>query len=176
MTRLELFQILRPIILKVTGVPEVILNTQNVDDQAAKAPTGEYCSVEPFQSIEQLGRGTVTVQEVPAEDGSPDFMDREEALSVLTEATVSVNFYRGASQDYAHRLRFCDQRSDISDTLFVQGISWKGTSQVNNLTTLNSGRFEPRSQISIRVQQIYSAPWIIEDEDGNEVLSGDTEL
>ena len=61
-----------------------------------------------------------------------------------------------------------------------------GTDAVNNLTVLNSGQYEQRSQINIRVrfkqeqqdftQAIYEASWVIEDEYGNVRGSGELEM
>lgn len=181
MTREELFQILRPIVVNVTGVAQVILA-----NQSTKAPAGEYCTIEPFSNLAQLGRGNVKRDAVPAQDDNPDFEDLRETLTVSIEATVSVNFYRGNAQDYAHKLMFCDQRSAVSDYLFEKGVGWMGTDAVNNLTMLNSGQYEQRSQINIRVrfkqeqqdfvQAIYEVPWVIEDENANEIASGSVDL
>lgn len=181
MTREELFQILRPIVVNVTGVAKVILA-----NQSTKAPTGEYCTIEPFSNLTQLGRGNVKRDAVPAQDGNPNFEDLRETLTVSIETTVSVNFYRGNAQDYAHKLMFCDQRSAVSDYLFEKGVGWMGTDAVNNLTVLNSGQYEQRSQINIRVrfkqeqqdftQAIYEASWVIEDEYGNVRGSGELEM
>jgi hypothetical protein len=181
MTREELFAILRPIVIKVTGVTQCILANQSIT-----APTSEYCTIEPFSNLSQLGRGNVKNEAVPAQDGNPDFEDIKETLSVSIEATVSVNFYRGNAQDYAHRLMFCDQRSAISDSLFTSGVGWMSAGPVNNLTILNSGNYEQRSQINIVVrfkqvqedytQAIYQSSWIVENESGNEIASGSVEL
>lgn len=181
MTREELFQILRPIVVNVTGVAQVILA-----NQSTKAPSGEYCTIEPFSNLTQLGRGNVKRNEVTSQDDDLNFEDLSETLTVSIEATVSVNFYRGNAQDYAHKLMFCDQRSAVSDYLFEKGVGWMGTDAVNNLTVLNSGQYEQRSQINIRVrfkqeqkdftQAIYEASWIVEDENSNELASGSVEL
>lgn len=181
MTREELFKILRPIVVNVTGVAQVILA-----NQSTKAPAGEYCTIEPFSNLTQLGRGNVKRDAVPAQDGDPNFEDLRETLTVSIEATVSVNFYRGNAQDYAHKLMFCDQRSAVSDYLFEKGVGWMGTDAVNNLTMLNSGQYEQRSQINIRVrfkqeqqdfvQAIYEASWVVEDENANEIASGSVDM
>lgn len=181
MTREGLFQILRPIITNVTGLAQVILA-----NQSHNAPEGEYCSVEPFSTITQLGRGHVKTESIPSQDGNPNFEDLKEILTVSMEATVSVNFYRGNAQDYAQKLMFCDQRSAVSDYLFENGVGWMGCDAVNNLTMLNSALYEQRSQMNIRVrfkqeqedfvQAIYEASWVVEDESGNELVSGSANL
>lgn len=181
MTREQLFDILRPVIIGVTGVPECILA-----DQSVTAPSGDYCSVEPFTNMKQLGRGNVKIEEVDPLDGNPNFKDQQATLTSQVETTVSVNFYRGAAMDYAHKLMFADQRFDVGDYLFENGVGWMGCDNVNNLTMLNSGLYEPRSQIGIVVrfahsqssivQQIYSSSWEIENESGDVISSGGTEI
>lgn len=181
MTREELFQILRPIVVNVTGVSQVILA-----NQSTIAPTGEYCTIEPFSNLTQLGRGHLKRESIPAVDGDLNFEDLRETLTVSIEAAVSVNFYRGNAQDYAHKLMFCDQRSAVSDYLFEKGVGWMGTDTVNNLTLLNSGQYEQRSQINIRVrfkqdqqdfsQAIYAASWSFEDEYANKLGGGELEM
>lgn len=54
MTDKEIFLILRPHILRVTGVPECILADPN-----AQAPTGEYASVRPRQGISERGQANI---------------------------------------------------------------------------------------------------------------------
>jgi hypothetical protein len=181
MTREELFQILRPIVVNVTGVAQVILA-----NQSTKAPTGEYCTIEPFSNLTQLGRGHLKRENIPAVDGDSNFEDLGETLTVSMEAVMSVNFYRGNAQDYAQKLMFCDQRSAVSEYLFENVVGWMGCDPVNNLTMLNSGQYEQRSQMNIRVrfkqeqtdsiQAIYEASWIAEDENANELASGSVEL
>lgn len=181
MTREELFQILRPIIINVTGVTQVILA-----NQGATAPTGEYCAVEPFSTITQLGRGHLKRENIAPVDGNPNFEDLGETLTVNMEATVSVNFYRGNAQDHAQKLMFCDQRSAVHEYLFENGVGWMGCDAVNNLTTLNSADYEHRAQMNIRVrfkqeqtdsiQAIYETSWVVEDENANELVSGSVEL
>ncbi len=177
MNRLELFSIMREIVLTVTGISECIL-----DDQNYTAPSGEYCTIEPFSNLRQIGRGAVTDEEVDAEDGE-DYYDIEETLTTLIEATVSVNFYRGDARNYAQKLMFCDERSDIHEKLLVNNLGWMRTDAANNLTTLNSAQQEPRSQINIyiqfeqdqsyTVQQIYHVEFEIQNEDGDIISTGE---
>lgn len=177
MTREELFDIMRPIVIDVTGVPECIL-----DDQNYQAPSGEYCTIEPYSNLKRVGRGTVEDEEVASEDGE-DYYDIKETVTTLMEARVSVNFFRGSARDYADSLMFCDERSDVHETLYTNSLGWMRTDAVNNLTALNSGRYEPRSQINIyiqfeqvqtnTVQQIYQVDFEIENEDGDVITTGE---
>jgi hypothetical protein len=172
MTRTQLFSILRGIVIDVTGIAECIL-----DDQNAPAPSGEYCSIEPFSNIRMIGRGKVSQTEVAALDGDPDYMDVEETLTSLLEARVDINFFRGDARLHAQKLMFSDQRPSVSETLLTNGLGWMRTDAVNNLTVLNSAQYEPRAQISIyiqfeqsqtdTVQQIYSVDFEFKDEFDN---------
>lgn len=177
MTRSELFQILRPIVLQATGVPECILA-----DPDAPAPNGEYAVIEPFSSINDLGQGGQTQIEVDAVDGNPAFKDLEITVNSQQEAQVSVNFYRGAARDYARKLMQANHLPSVFESLLVNGLGWMRTGAVNNLTTLNQGQQEPRSQIDIfirlkesaagTVQQIYTVEWEGENEGGDVMSTG----
>lgn len=180
MTRLELFQILRPIILSKTGVPECILADPN-----APAPSGEYATIEPFSNISEIGIGGNTQEEVDAVDGNPAFKDLEITVKSSQEVQVSVNFYRGNARDYAPKLKQADQFPSVHETMLINGLGWMRTSEVNNLTTLNQAEQEPRAQIYIylrrmesateTVQAIYIAPWESQNEDGDVISSGSTD-
>ena len=180
MTREELFATMRSIVLAVTDVDECIL-----DDQNAIAPTGEYCTIEPFSAITHVGRGAVSQSEVVAGD-DPNFNDIEETLTTLLEARVDINFFRGDARLHAQKLMFSDQRSDIYNTLYTDGVFWMRTDAVNNLTALNSAQYEPRAQISVyvrfeqdqtaTVQQVYVAPIEMENEGGDVLVSFDYDV
>lgn len=175
MTREELFTVMRDIVLTVTGVDACIL-----DDQNAPSPSGEYCVIEPFSNIRQIGRGATNQTEVVAQD-DPEYNDIEESITSLLEAKVDINFFRGDARLLAQKLMFCDQRSDVYETLYTNGVFWMRTDAVNNLTVLNSATYEPRAQISIyvrfeqtqtaTVKQIYTVPFALENENGIELLS-----
>lgn len=162
MTNEQLFAILRPIIMRVTGVPECILADQN-----AKSPTGEYASIRPRQSISERGQAHIYPINKIGDQVTVDV--RSQVI-----ATASVNFYRGDAMARVERLQECHKRPDVSMDLFRAKVRWLGTSAANNLTALQSANWEQRAQISIRlgyevsnindVNNILSASVIIEDE------------
>jgi hypothetical protein len=162
MTNEQLFAILRPIIMRVTGVPECILADQN-----AKSPAGEYASIRPRQSITERGQAHI----YPV-DKIGDLVTVDVRSQVV--ATATVNFYRGDAMARVERLQECHKRPDVSMDLFRAKVRWLGTSAANNLTALQSVNWEQRSQISIRlgyevsnindVNNILSASVIVEDE------------
>jgi hypothetical protein len=164
MTNEQLFAILRPIIMTVTGVPECILADQN-----AKSPTGEYASIRPRQSIDQRGQAHLIPVNTPGNLVTVD-------VRAQVIATASVNFYRGDAMARVERLKECNKRPDVSIDLFKAKVRWLGTSAANNLTALQSVNWEQRAQISIRlgyevsnindINNILSASIIVENEDG----------
>jgi hypothetical protein len=146
MTNDQLFTILRPIILSVTGVPECILSNPN-----APSPTGEYAAVQPQQTIAERGQATIVRTAKPGA-----LMDVEVRAKIA--CTAWVNFYRGDARTRAARLKQCNKRPDISAALFAANLGWVGTSAVNNLTALQSERFESRAQIAINLWYETSDP------------------
>lgn len=180
MTREELFDILYPIIINKTGVAECILA-----DPDETAPSGEYASIEPFSTISEIGTGGMTQEQVDAVDGDTNYKDLEVTIKSSQEVTVSINFYRGSARDHATRLKQADKFPSVHETMLVNGLGWMRTGEVNNLTTLNQGKQEPRSQIYIylrrmesakeTVQQIYYSSGTVYDEFNNVVSSFDSE-
>lgn len=176
MTREDLFKILRPIVVSKTGVPVCILADPN-----ATAPTGDYASIEPFSTISEIGTGGSSQIQVDAVDGDANYKDLEVTVKSSQEVTVSINFYRGDARDYAGKLKQADKFPSVHETMLINGLGWMRTGEVNNLTTLNQGRQEPRSQIYIylrrmesakeTVQQIYSTSGTAYDEHNNVVAS-----
>lgn len=165
MTRLELFQIMRDIVMTVTGIDEVILA-----DDRGPSPQGEYASIEPFQSIK--GRGQPYIR--PANSGSED-VDQSIETRVIVECPV--NFYRGDDpRARAMQLINANKRSVIAMKLFqaTPRVGWQNTGPVNNLSGLQSHRVEQRANISIflmfteiptdTLNAICSSGIIIEDE------------
>ena len=150
MTREELFDILRPIVIAKTGVTECILADPN-----ATAPSGEYAAIEPFSNISEVGTGGTYTETVDAEDGS-DYQDIEVTIRSSQEVTVSVNFYRGNARDYAPKLMQADKFPSTQETMLINGLGWMRTSEVNNLTSLNQGQQEPRAQLYIYLRRMES--------------------
>lgn len=172
-TNLELFQILREIIITVTGVPECILVNQN-----KKGPRGEYATIQPQQSIAE--RGQANIVRVPKPGA---LMDTEVRAKIA--CTAWVNFYRGDTRTQATKLKQCNKRPDISALLFKNNLGWVGTSVVQNLTALQSENYESRSQIAINlwyetsdtveINTIERINGSVEYEDGTTVSTWDLE-
>ena len=177
MTREQLFDILRPIILTVTGVPECILADPN-----APSPRGEYASVEPLLSIRQRGQANmIRTDTAPVSSPIGPVNDSNVDVRAQVIANCSINFYRGDPRYRASRLLQANKRPDISAILFQNKIGWNGAEPINDLSALQSHRREQRAQITIRlmyeitdpviINTIYSAQLIVENEKGDELLN-----
>lgn len=169
MTDVELFQILRPHIMRVSGVPECILADPN-----AQAPKGEYASVRPTQAVRQRGQANIYVSDQPGN------LIRTDVRAQII-ADCEVNFYRGSALARARSLIECHKRPDVAWDLFRHKIGWGSTEAVNNLTALQASNFEQRAQITIKlwyetsnivdINNILSASATVADENGQTLQS-----
>lgn len=175
MTNEELFAKIRPIILAATGVPECILANQG-PVAGNKAPSGEYASVFPRQSVMERGQANVYQRNKVG-----DLVETEVRAQVM--ASCSVNFFRGKAHEYAELLKQCNKHPSISIALYKAGLGWNDADAVNDLTALQSANWEARAQITIRlmyevtsitdINNILSASVIIENEKAEELASFD---
>lgn len=164
MTNEELFDKIRPIILLATGIPEVIFANGK---PGGKSPNGEYASVVPRQSVRQRGQSNTSRKNAPGNKV-------QTAVRAQIIANCSVNFYRGNAHTYAEKLMECNKHPAISMMLMRAKLGWGGADSVNDLTSLQSGNWEQRAHINIRVMyvtetlseinNILSASLIVEDE------------
>lgn len=139
MTNEQIFAILRPIIMRVTGVPQCILADPN-----AQSPKGTYCSIRPRQSVSERGQANIYAS------NQPDDKTRTEVRSQII-CRCDINFFRGAAMQYAELLKECHKRPDVAWELFGHKIGWGGTEPINNLTALQASNFEQRAQITLRL-------------------------
>ena len=137
MTRLELYNIMYPIVKLATGIPITIIANDNHG-----APAGSYCSIEPFADIGERGQANQS----HTKNGT---LDADVIIKRQLVVQVSVNFYRDNAKWYASRLKQCNKRPDVQALLRAAGIGWNNTSNVRDLTSLQSGKYEQRSQIAI---------------------------
>ena len=140
MTNEEMFKVLRPIVLKVTGITECIMADQN-----QIAPKNiPYATIRPRQSVTERGQANIYGKNLTG-----DRMQTDVRAQVI--ATCSVNFFRGDAQLYAERMKECHKRPDVMIDLFRAKVGWGGTDAVNNLTALQAANWEQRAQINIRL-------------------------
>lgn len=139
MTSDELFDLLRPIIMAATGVPEIIPADDNHD-----APPGPYATIEPFSSIRQRGQSYVT-----RASGSGGLMTKTIVTNMIAEC--SIQFYRGDAHMLASRLRGAGKRPSVSMAMMRVGLGWGAVGPVNDLTALQGNRNEQRAQVTVDV-------------------------
>lgn len=139
MTRDQIFDVLRPIIMSVTGVPECILENPN-----REAPSGEYAAVNPKMSPKQKGQAIIDRVAKPG-------MLQGVNVRRQVETSVAVNFYRGDSRSRAELLIECHKLPNIADSLFRARIGWGGIGPINDLTSLQSENFESRAHVQIEL-------------------------
>ncbi|MCK5126781.1 MAG: hypothetical protein KAR42_11045 [candidate division Zixibacteria bacterium] len=172
MTNDQLFDILRPIIIAVTGVPECILANPN-----NPSPTGEYCSIQPTQAVGKRGQPN-QVRKTGAPVDSVDVSIRRQIA-----CTANVNFYKGDARHRASLLEGCNKRPDISEILYRAKLGWRSVGPINNLTALHSDNYESRSQININlwyeltdeinINSIESSSVEVQYEDGTTIVTVD---
>lgn len=145
MNRLEIFNILRPIVASVTGVTNVIMTDQVASNGSSlPSPSGEYITIEPKQSVNERGQANIH----RSTSLSPSAIDVDVRAQIIVEA--SINVFRGVDAiSRIGRLLQADKRPDVKNALRTNNIGWQRTSAPNNLTRLQSGNPEQRSQLYI---------------------------
>ena len=173
MTSHELYQLVRTIVLNVTGMPEAIKA-----EQGAPSPSGEYATIKTTTGRRQHGQAIIKRSNTALVDspiGPVHDVNQEIKPQVIAQAII--NFYRGNAHDYAESLLGANKRADISALLFQSGVGWQRAEGPTDLTALQSNEFEPRAQITLQlmyeqsysetINSIYSVEVITEDEDAN---------
>lgn len=176
MDNLELYKLMREIVLLATNCPVAI--DANPNDTA---PSGEYCAIETKGAKRQ--RGQAIIRESNTElVTSPigDVYDIDHGISSQVIADVTINFYRGDANAYAEQLFQANKRPDIQEKLFRAKVGWNGTTPINNLTALQSENWETRAQIVVRLayeqlstvttNAIYQVPISINDFDSDKII------
>ena len=177
MNRVEIFNIIRPIVASVTGISNVILADQvSSGGSGLPSPSGEYAGIEPKQSINQRGQANIYRNT----SATPQSIDVEVRAQIIVE--VSVNVFRGVDAvSRVERLLQCNKRPDVSATLFKNKLGWQRTSAPNNLTRLQSGNPEQRAQVylylmyetrdPVVINTIESASYSVEYETSGEIVA-----
>ncbi len=137
MTDLELFNLMRPIIMDITGVPECIMTDPN-----EKAPSGPYAAFKPKRNTTNRGQPNVT-----RKNGVGATIDVKVEPQLITECVI--DFYRTGARDYAQLLEGANKYPDVSRALFLARTGWQKTGPMQDLTALQADNQEERSQISV---------------------------
>jgi hypothetical protein len=173
MTEDELYDVLQPIVVLVTGLAaDHVIKA----DPNEGAPTGPYAAIRVMQDINERGQANI----IRKTSATPLSVDNDIRAQII--AKCDINFYRGNAMSTAQKLKQVNKRSDISATLFKAKVGWQRTSGVVNLTTLQSNQQEARSQISIflmyetsdsiTINSIESVQYEIQYPDGTVVETG----
>lgn len=172
MTNLEIYKIVREIVLQVTGVPNVIRSNPN-----APSPDGEYCAISVTQTTRQRSEPAVRMKNTPQAGG---YIGVRHELVANCETDVSINFYRGNAHEYARKMFGANKLPSISELLYRKEVRWLKSSAVNNLNALQSENWESRAQLSVTMMYkeisfedtnaIYKVPIQIQDENGDVIV------
>lgn len=168
MTRLELYNVIAPLISLVTGIDR---NKVILADQNAPAPSGQYITVEPTQSLTQRGQANV----ISKTSQTPDSVDVDVRPQMISEC--SVNVYRGDARNQAQKLVQMNKIPTVQEALFRARVGFNRAESVNNLSALQSNEIEQRAQVSlylmfefsneIVINSINSVQLVTEDESSN---------
>lgn len=183
MTRDELYSLMHDLVVAVTGLPgNKVVKANQIDDTA---PAGEYATVN-VQGSKQRGQAIIRRSNtalVASPIGQVHNVAHDIRPQVLTD--IAINFFRGNALDHAADVFEANKRPDISAMLFAAGAGWVQAGPINDLTALQSARWEPRAQITVTLAHeritaattnaIYSASVEVEDEDGDTLTTITTE-
>lgn len=171
MTNSEIFTILRPHIMTVTGVSECILADPN-----GMSPDGSYASLRPRQSIRERGQANIRLI---------DMTDNKVRHDIRAQVVCDVvlDFFRDGAMEYAEKLKQCFKRPDVVWPLWSSGIGVRGIGDVQNLTALQASNFEERANVTMQlyyetsnivdINNILSASFSVENESGDVLQTTD---
>lgn len=155
-----LFDKMRPIIMKASGVPECLFGYQN-----SPSIKGAYSTV-AVSNIRNRGQANQTVKEG---DRVLDYDVRSQLI-----ATLTVNFYRNGAMSYAQNLKDSFKMQTIHMMMLREKIGFTGTSTITNITELFSGNQEERAHIELYVYYQHTMKDQVNViERGDIVVSGD---
>lgn len=174
MTKLELFHFFRPLLIRVTGVPEIILADPN-----APAPQGSYGALRIDDHSRQFGQA-IQRQVVTDKKTIVTEIDRQLVRS------MTINFYRTGALEYAHKIAEFQKFPSVIDEMKRKRIGVDYVGPVQNLTTLFAGVHEERTSVNIdvwhnsvitdEVNTIEHANLTIEDEKARKIAQFDVKI
>lgn len=178
---IELNKPFQRLINLATGIP---LDRIIPANQGKTSPRDLFCTY----NIQPVGTQGAPRREnalVPAEDCDiPNWMDTEETTIQRVKVRVSTQFFRDGAKDAVWKMHKCNWRSQVSSHLLLNEMQWSGASTPNNLTDLEQAEYRQRYQLDVnliiegKVKDLillaHSIGWNIDDEKGNNLVSGDT--
>lgn len=166
MTNEEIFAVLRPHVMAVSNVPECILYGQNEN-----APSGAYASIQPGYMVDERGQANIINKDVIDDQVESDVRPQ-------VAMTCIVEFYRGNAHENARSLLQFGRLQNVVWDLFKYGVSIRSTSNVMDLTALQSSNYEKRARIELYLWMTLSTKYTVNNILGTSVIaeneSGDT--
>lgn len=159
MTNEQIFAILRPHVMALTGVPECILYAQNQD-----APAGEYASIQPRYAVEERGQANIYRKDVIDDQVETD-------VKPQIMMTVIVEFFRGSANERAQRLLQMGKVGTVTWDLFKHKMSIRNTSGILDLTALQSNNYEQRARIELYLWMESSTAYAVNNILGTKIIA-----
>lgn len=145
MTDNDLYDLMRSIVSAVTGISDIIPGDDNEE-----SPSGPYASIKIGSARGRRGQANISTANVgPVASVIGEVFDVEHDIKPQLTVDVSVNFYRADALENASLLIECNKRPDVSGLLFTAAVGWRGTTNPNDLTAIQSKEREERSQITV---------------------------
>lgn len=170
MTADEVFTLLRPVIIAVTGIPDCIPG----DDNEA-APTGPYAALKPVTTYRPRGRAKEIETILP--DGT---IQQEVRIQAMADATLI--FYRTGAVDFANRMLAATRHRGAQGLLWGERLKIWSVGPINDLTVLQSGNREERAQTTLTIgfpvstittiAPIEKVPYRVDNENGDKLIQG----
>lgn len=138
LTDVEIFKVLRKIVMQVTGVPECILADTSID-----APKTAYASIRPRAST--IERGQANIYQIVRDGTITTIVKSQQVIS------NDVTFFRGTAKYYAAKIKEAAKLPSVRNLLTLNKMGWAGTTNVQNLTAFQTDKVEERATISINI-------------------------
>ena len=174
----------KPFQLLIHYATELPLNRILEANQGKPSPRDSFCTYRIMPTGTQ-GAPRRSQSYVPAQDCDiPNWEDSEETTIQRVKVRVGVQFFRDGAKDYSWMMHKCNYRNSVSEHLLRNEMQWSGATTPNNLTDLDQAEYRQRYQLDVNlivegkikdlVLMARSIGWKIDDEEGNELASGDT--
>ena len=141
--QVDLFSVLREIVLKVTNVDHCIKADQNTP-----APVGTYATIRVFNDSSKTVMPYLSYRKTLEENGDEVF---NSDLNVSLMSKVDINFYRESALQKASMLIGCNHIPSINNIIAKNKIAILEYSNVINTSVLQSSKTEERATMTIHV-------------------------
>lgn len=146
----RIFEILRPLIMTVSGVTDCILANQNQN-----SPKEAYASVQIRTNVSERGQANIYHRDLIATN------QVEGDVRAQQMVTCVVEFYRGEANAMAASLQQMGKRSDVSWVLFKENMSIRNVGTAIDLTALQSSNYEKRARIELYLWVESSSKYVV---------------